>query len=231
MRVRLRQAVLVAADLTAAEQKIGRSLGLAVCYRDPQVAAFGLVNALFPIGDKLLEVVSPSRPGTTAGRLLDKRRGDGGYMLILQVDDLDEMRRRIAAEQVRIVFEAVAVGVIGLHLHPRDVGGTILSVDQTDRWDDWPWAGPSWREHGTVGNVRDITAVEIQANDPSSMAQRWGRILGRPVERHSIALDEGAIRFVAVADDRGEGMSAIDLAATDGKRSDLELCGCRVRID
>ena len=74
--------MMVAADLEAAEQRITDELGLELCYRDPGVGVFGLRNALFPIGDKLLEVVSPTQEGTTAGRFLDKRGGDGGYMVI-----------------------------------------------------------------------------------------------------------------------------------------------------
>lgn len=95
MAIRLRQVALVADDLAAAEAAIVEELGIELCFRDPGVAEFGLHNALFPVGDKLLEVVSPIQDGTTAGRLLDKRGGDGGYMVILEVDDLDEARRRV----------------------------------------------------------------------------------------------------------------------------------------
>ena len=59
MRIRLRQIVMVAADLDPVETQIVESLGVELCYRDPGVGHFGLRNALFPIGDKLLEVVSP----------------------------------------------------------------------------------------------------------------------------------------------------------------------------
>ena len=230
MRMRLRQIALVARDLAAAERDIGEALGLELCFRDPLVATFGLVNALFPIGDKLLEVVSPSGDDTTAGRLLDKRGGDGGYMVILQVDDLDEMRSRFDAAAARVVFEAAGEGVTGLHLHPRDVGGAILSVDQTDQWDEWPWAGPSWRQHQATNVVRDIVGVEIQANDPVAMAKRWAQVLGCSVEDEVITLDEGVIRFVAVADGRGEGVSAIELTASSHLEREFDLCGCRVRI-
>ena len=89
MRMRLRQVVLAAIDLAATEAAIVEQLGLSLCYRDPGVATFGLRNALFPVGHQLLEVVSPTQDGTTAGRLLDKRGGDTGYMVILEVDDLD----------------------------------------------------------------------------------------------------------------------------------------------
>src|SRR6185437_1873079 len=156
MRIRLRQVALVAHDLAPVEASITEELGVELCYRDPDVAVFGLKNALFPIGDKLLEVVSPMQDGTTAGRQLSKRNGDGGYMVLLQVDDLAAMRSRIETHNVRVVFTAPGPGITGLHLHPKDVGGAILSVDQADKWDEWPWAGPHWRDHITTRVVTDL---------------------------------------------------------------------------
>ena len=94
--IRLRQVALVARDLDAVVGELCEHLGLTVCFHDPGVAAFGLRNALMMIGDQFLEVVSPTQPGTTAGRLLDKRNGDGGYMAIYEVDDLDSIVGRTA---------------------------------------------------------------------------------------------------------------------------------------
>jgi hypothetical protein len=154
--MRLRQVALVAAELAPVEAGIIEELGVKLCYRDPDVGVFGLKNALFPIGDKLLEVVSPVQEGTTAGRLLEKRNGDGGYMVILQVDDLAAMKARFDANGVRVVFTAVRSGITGIHLHPKDIGAAILSVDQTDNWDDWGWAGPSWRHRIATRVVNDM---------------------------------------------------------------------------
>jgi hypothetical protein len=190
------------------------------------VGEFGLVNALYPIGDKLLEVVSPHQEGTTAGRLLEKRGGDSGYMVILEIDDAAAMRARAEAAGVRIVFEARAPGVLGLHLHPADVGGAILSVDETDTWGEWPWAGPDWRSHQTSG-VNDILAVEIEAADPAAMAARWAEVLGVSALDNTITLEEGEIRFVP-AGPRGDGVSAVELSAeTAGTH---QIAGCEFRL-
>lgn len=227
MRMRLRQIVMVAADLEAVEKQIEGELGLELCYRDPGVATFGLRNALFPIGDKLLEVVSPTQEGTTAGRLLDKRGGDGGYMVILEVDDVGPLRGRFDDVGVRVVYEAAVEGIIGLHLHPADVGGAILSIDQTEVWGEWPWAGPEWRDYVKTDTVTEVLAVEIAAEQPDAMASRWAEILGRSADGNVIALDEGEIRFVPVGD-RGEGVDAFNLrAATDGAVGSTTIAGCR----
>ena len=228
--MRLRQIVMVAADLEAAEHRVETELGVELCYRDPGVAAFGLRNALFPIGDKLLEIVSPTQEGTTAGRLLDKRGGDGGYMVILEVDDLGPLRDRFDAVGARVVYEAVVDGIVGLHLHPADVGGAILSIDRADTWGEWPWAGPNWRHHVRSEVVTEVLAVEIEARDPDAMCSRWASVLGREVSGRTIPLDEGEIRFVA-AGDRGDGVAGFVLRATEAKHAGrTTICGCTFEL-
>lgn len=221
---------MVADDLAVAEETVERELGIELCYRDPGVTEFGLRNALYPIGDKLLEVVSPTRLGTAAGRQLERRGGDGGYMVMLEVDDVDTMRQRFADHDVRIVFEAEAKGIVGLHLHPADIGGAILSVDQADTWGEWPWAGPAWRDHVRTTTVTDVVAVVIGADQPEAMAARWGEVLGRDVRDATVALDEGEIRFVT-AGDAGEGVNGFVLrAASDRAAGETTICNCRFHL-
>src|ERR1044071_8201332 len=103
--MRLRQIALVAHDLAKAREDVTAVLGLGKDFPDPGVGAFGLSNAVWPVGDTFLEVVSPHREGTTAGRLLEKRHGDGGYMAIFQVAEIGEARARLAAAGVRSVWD------------------------------------------------------------------------------------------------------------------------------
>jgi len=195
---------------------------------DLGVAQFGLRNVLFPVGDTLLEVVSPVEEGTAAGRHLARRGGDGGYMVIIQTDDLDGFGDRLGDLGVRVVLEARMPGIHGLHLHPGDVGGAILSVDEADDWTDWPWAGPDWREHRRTGLANEIVAVEVQADDPTAMAGRWGEVLRRPVEDTVVSLDGGEVRFVTIRDDRGEGLAGVEVRAS--RYADLEIGGVRFAL-
>ena len=228
MVMRLRQVALVASDLDQAEADLVDRLAVKACAHDLGVERFGLRNVLFPIGDTLLEVVAPMEEGTAAGRYLQRRGGGGGYMVILQTDDIESCRERIDEMGVRVVLEAHMPGIVGLHLHPRDVGGAILSVDQTDDWTAWPWAGPSWRDHHQAGIVNGIEAVEIQAGDPAAMAERWGEVLGRRTDGMVVALDGGEIRFVPVLDGRGEGLAGVELRAS--QNANLETCGVRFAL-
>ena len=97
--LRLRQICLVAPRLEPVVSDIADIMGLKICYRDGNVAKYGLENALLPVDTILLEVVAPFQPGTAAGRFLDKTGGRGGYMAIFCCDDPDARGRH--AEQHR----------------------------------------------------------------------------------------------------------------------------------
>src|SRR5262245_64548692 len=104
--IRLRQVALVARELDPVVDDLCARFGLSVSFRDPGVATFGLHNALMTIGDQFLEVVAPTEDGTTAGRLLDRRAGDGGYMAIFEVDDLDDRLALLDKLGIRVVWSA-----------------------------------------------------------------------------------------------------------------------------
>ena len=217
--IRLRQVALVAAERDPVVADLCAFLGVSVCFEDPGIAEFGLHNALLTIGDQFLEVVSPTTTGTTAGRLLDKRGGDGGYMAIFEVDDLD---RRVAALDdagVRVVWRVDLPDIRARHLHPRDVGGAIVSIDQPVPNGSWRWAGP-WRPHAETSVVTAIAGVTVAATEPDVMAARWT----------SLGIDHAA-RFVP-AGPRGEGIDGLDVVATDRDRAGevTTICGIDIRL-
>ena len=125
--MRIRQIALVARELDPVVDDLCAVLGVEVAFNDPGVAEFGLKNAVMALGDQFLEVVSPFRADASAARYLERRRGDGGYMVILQSDDLDADRTRLARVGARIVWEIAFDDIATIHLHPRDVGGAIVS--------------------------------------------------------------------------------------------------------
>lgn len=214
--MRIRQIALVSADLEAALEDLCFVLGIDVAYRDPGVAVFGLHNGVMPVGEHFLEVVSPQQDGTSASRYLARRHGDGGYMVILQTPDLAERRRLLADQGVRTVWEIAFDDIATAHLHPRDTGGAIVSIDEARPPESWRWAGPTWRERIRTSRVSGITGVEIQCEDPAEMALRWGRMFGLAGESTTLTLEDGGwISFSAIRDNRGEGIRSVALRATD----------------
>ncbi len=217
--MRLRQVALVAEKLEPVVEDLCAVLGLEVAFRDPEVRVFGLCNAVMPVGDTFLEVVAPVEPDTAAGRHLARRGGDGGYMVILQCDDLDADRRRVEKLGVRVVWKADLPEIRGTHLHPADVGGAILSLDAATPPSSWRWAGTKWQPCVRTDVCRAITAAELQSDDPEALGRRWSELLARPLEPASegfrIALKGSSLRFVEARDGRGEGLGGIRLAVAD----------------
>ncbi len=220
--LRLRQICLVAEKLAPAIDDLAAVLGLEVCYRDPSVAKYGLENALLPIGRDFLEVVAPVEANTAAGRYLERRGGNGGYIVILQCDDGARRRDHYAAIGVRVANGMDYGEFLGTQLHPKDTGGCMLEVDRQegDVVDGaWHPAGDDWERHVRTDWTVAMTGCAVQGQAPEALARQWANILERPTEAAGggfrIPLDNGAISIVAPQDDRGDGLIGVTLRAAD----------------
>src|SRR5260221_6987774 len=148
--MRLRQICLVAPHLEPVISDIAGIMGLNVCYRDGNVAKYGLENALLPVDTILLEVVAPIEPGTAAGRFLDKTGGRGGYMAIFCCDDPDQRGRHATEIGVRTANVIDHAPYHGVQLHPRDCRAAFIEFNHTDGSDDiiggYTPAGTDWQQ-------------------------------------------------------------------------------------
>jgi hypothetical protein len=165
-------------------------------------------------------------------------------MLVLQTRDLGRERERVETLGVRVVWEADMGRAKVIHLHPRDIGSSLVSFDQMSEWDAWEWAGPDWRSKVRHDSTTGIAAAELQSEDPERCAARWSEVLGVPRRGLEVPLAEGTLRFVEVADGRGEGLGGIDVVAPGAaevlKRARnrglpidgncITLCGARIRL-
>lgn len=249
--MRLRQIALVAHDLEKNAADLTAVLGLSIAYRDPVVARFGLQNIVTPVGSDFLEIIAPIQPNTAGGRYLERRGGDGGYMVILQGNDAAADRQRIEAQGVRSVEVIDRPTYRATHFHPVDTGGILLSVDSIpggspDDVDcDWAPAGPDWRAHRRADLATALVGAELQSDDPDALAALWSRLLALPVgPDRSIRLAGASLRFVQATDGRGRGVGGIDVAVRDRARALAEanlrglpvsgdtvtICGTRVRL-
>lgn len=213
---RLRQVALVAADLDAATARIEAELGLQHPFHDPGVAEFGLTNAVYELGDTFLEVVSPTTGNTAAGRYLERRGGDAGYMALFQVHDTNATRARAAAFGLRAVWQLDLPDISGTHLHPRDIGGAIVSFDTPTPPESWRWAGPRWTggAPADIGLTR-ITGIEMHSVAVDATAKVWTELF---TDRQA--------RFEPVDDPLDEGIAVIDIEGLDHETT---ICGVRFR--
>jgi hypothetical protein len=212
-------------------------LGIEVAFNDPSVAVFGLRNAVLPVGDTFLEVVSPLQAETAAGRYMARRGGDCGYMVLVQTEDSDLDRRRAAALGVRVAWSVDLDDIRGTHLHPRDLGGALLSLDSAVPAASWRWAGPNWQRTAGAGSDAAIVGVEMQCAQPDAVARRWASLLDRSVETapdgtDRITLDRGTLRFAAGSPGT-DGVTTLDIAAGRGthpRGTDMVICGTRIQL-
>ena len=251
MWLRLRQICLVAGELKPVEEHLNEVLGINVCFRDPGVGFFGLENALFPIGNQLLEVVAPVKEDTAGGRYLDRRGGDGGYMVITQCDDHAPRRSRVEELGIRIAHQFDNEHFLNMQLHPKDTGATFFEIDEQlgegahDIDGPWEPAGPDWQRAKNTDRVDGILAAELQCEDPEAVAKKWSDIAEIPIDEDlNLKLDNASLRFVPRSDGRPEGLGGLDLSAP-GKLeilqtadslglqtgdSQVHICGMRLNL-
>lgn len=236
MSLYLRQICLVADPLGPVMADLEAVFGTPVCHVDSGVEKFGLENALMAFGTQFLEVVAPIQDGTAAGRYLQRRGGDGGYMVITQVQDKADqeiVRRNAAANDVRVAYDSDRGHWHLMQLHPGDMRAAFLEVE----WDDvgdvtghWnPAGGTEWLAHvlpdpahsPVIANA--IACAELQGEDPDALAAHWAAVSGHPVQVRDgiphIALANAELRFVPATDGRGPGLGGLDIICRDAERA------------
>ncbi len=223
--IRIRQIAICAPDIRPVERAVEHALDITPAHRDKPGAPIWMFNGVFAIGDTFLEILQPERPEAPTRKFLEKQGGAAGYMLILQVDDLEKARTRAEAANVRVVMEFPIRDYHGIkggaiHLHPGDTGGVLTSLDWMEDKDSWAWAGPAWPWHRRTDVVSGMVAAEISSTDPDRVAKRFSELLGRDLDDdRAIALDDSHVRFVEGPAGSRDRLTGIDMTATDRNRA------------
>jgi hypothetical protein len=226
MTIQLRQICLVANKLAPVIDDLTSILGIGSCYIDPGVGKFGLENNLMPVGRNFLEVVAPTQDNTAAGRYLQRRGGDGGYMVITQIDSLAEhqrLRQRALDQGVRIAHEHENDEWYLSQLHPRDMQAAFLELewnreeDFTGFWN--PVGGLGWEDKVQQQTTVDFVGVELQGDDPIALANHWANVTDLSVDASAddpaIHFNNATLRFVSASDGRGPGLGGLDIRVND----------------
>ena len=229
---RLRQVALVAADCAGTARRLQETFNWPDPFHDQGISRFGLTNVVFAAGDTFVEVVSPVQPGTTAGRYLQRRGGDSGYMAIFQLPDLAAARRRVAEAGIRVVWQADYADIAGTHLHPKDMPGAIVSLDWAEPSESWRWAGPEWTGQAPQHSSGGLSGLTIEVDDPAAAAATWAGVLGLTVTDDAgtpIVLLKHAgqdLRFAPAAPGRADGITEVRLS-TETEMPPVEIAGVR----
>jgi len=193
-------------------------LGLGRGFGDPELAAFGIGDDTMAVGaHTYLEVVSPLTADHPMAGLLARRGGSVGYLLSVQVSDIDACLARCEQAGVRVTVRHVVQGWHVAQLHPGDLGGSSVELDGLHERGRWFWDGLDVDRLRT-SLVDDVVAVDVACDDPAAMLARWANVFGLDADTAagSLSLGRRLVRFVARADsgDRG-GIVACDLRAVD----------------
>ena len=242
--LRLRQICLAAPRLAPVVDDLQTIFGLSVCHRDPKLIAYGLENALLPIGTDFLEVVAPVQPDTAAGRFIHRSQGHGGYMAIFQTDNPKQRQAAAQALGVRTAHEIDQPGYLSVQLHPRDCRAAFIELGHSPGGEDcmgtwWP-AGLHWQNHVQTRDTRRLQGIVLESPDPSALAGLWSQILETPLtqdgsagDRPGAALRRLQFEQVSVGFEPGPAdclgsvvVEVVDVAATLRRALD---CGHRVQ--
>lgn len=223
---RLRQLAFASTDLESVADDLEAVFGLKVAFRDPEIIRYGLKNIVLPAGSDFIEVIQPVQPDTSAGRYLAKHGGAGGYMVIMQAANALTHRVRLQAEGIEIVDIMDVEDHECSHIHPRELGGILGSIDSTPVAPNWRDAESHWYPAGGMNwfaarteDVQGIAAVAIQSADPADTGRRWSHVLAAPLINDGglrIEVLRGAeVRFVPPVDRYGRGIGYTALTMAD----------------
>jgi methylmalonyl-CoA/ethylmalonyl-CoA epimerase len=107
------------------------SYGLQVSKSDT-LPVLGIKNAILPIGDAVIELIEPLDPQQGPVAKFLQSRGEGVYMIALEVDDIDSAIQSLQDKDVRLLSaddESRAKG-IPVFIHPQSTKGLLIELVQ-----------------------------------------------------------------------------------------------------
>jgi len=227
---RLRQIALIAEDFERAKYLLTTILGTEVVYIDPQVAQWGIKNFLVAIGGDIIEVCSAFQPNTTVGRLLQKR-GDGGYMIIMQTLDAAARRTHIESQGLaKVIFSHSHDGVQCIQYHPKGIaGGMMPELDShtpspsnptplESTYSPWHACGPDYATYSAgmkrCSHLRLIGAscrLAPGQSDTEAAALQWQEYFGVKREGSDLVFTNARLKFAPGVQGQSEGLESITI--------------------
>jgi methylmalonyl-CoA epimerase len=113
-------------DLDAALATFTRTFGFPVERKGP-VPALHLERAFLTVGDASLELFQPTSDANPAAKFLAER-GEGIYLLSLEVDDLDAATKALAARGVTVRAQTLPDGLKLGFISPKVAHGVLLQL-------------------------------------------------------------------------------------------------------
>ncbi len=113
-------------DLDAAVQRFTANFGFPV-QASGDVPALNIRRAFLTIGDAALELFQPTSEANPAARFLTER-GEGMYILSLEVDDLNAVRDALAKKGITVSIQNIPDGPRLGFISPKVTHGVLLQL-------------------------------------------------------------------------------------------------------
>lgn len=117
-------------DVAAAVQTFTRNFGLPVG-RSGEVPQLHMRNAFLTIGDASLELFQPTSDKNPGQKFINER-GEGMYLLSLEVEHLSEAAQQLAQKGIKVAVQEVAGTKIGF-ISPKHTHGVLLQLIEHPR--------------------------------------------------------------------------------------------------
>lgn len=119
----------VAVRSIAEARRFYEVLGIGVTHEET-VEHEQVKTAMLPVGETRIELLEATAEDSTIGRFVAKR-GEGLHHVAIHVEGVDEVFKRLKAEGLRVVSDAVKVGAAGhryFFVHPASAGGVLVEI-------------------------------------------------------------------------------------------------------
>lgn len=189
----------------------------------------------------MIEVLAPTKPGTTVGRLIEKRGGGGGYMIIMQTEDAAQRRDTILSNgSAKVIWDHVHDDAFLVQYHPKGIkGGMMVELDSHDvternptplqtRFSPWHACGSDYENYvegmkrsshlSLEGCVLRLAPGDVRHEDAS---RQWEEIFGVARSRDLLAFTNARLGFIPGAAGEQEGLVSV----TVGVRGPEKLQG------
>ena len=130
---RLNHVAIAVRDIAAASRLYRDTLGADVSAAVPQ-AEHGVTTVFITLPNTKIELLEPLGAGSPIAKFLDRNPDGGIHHLCYEVDDIRSARDRLKAQGVRVLGDGEPkIGAHGkpvLFLHPKDLCGTLIEIEQ-----------------------------------------------------------------------------------------------------
>ena len=134
MFTRVRAVHIAVNNVEEAASEYTEKLGLQVS-RSGDMPQMGIKNAILPVGDSVLELIEPlDRQQGALARFL-QNRGEGVYMIALEVDDLEATIKSLQSKEIRLIDADPESRSRGgpVFIHPKSTHGVLIELIEKAR--------------------------------------------------------------------------------------------------